>query len=176
VIDVAPILSSSCTWHGDPGLQVTLKEPLTFQGNLVLMGEIQIIGEQERDGPCMNVRGQMRVTAARASFVGCRNRLKMLHAVGQEGKGGALFIEQDFITDNSDVKFESCAAEEGGGLYAKGGYQQEAGSSVHFEHCSADGSGGGAYVENSFTQGPNSSAIFRSCRAGRGGAWAAAFF
>ena len=35
------------------------------------------------------------------------------HAVGQEGKGGALFIEQDFITDNSDVKFESCAAKEG---------------------------------------------------------------
>ncbi|CAE7288805.1 unnamed protein product, partial [Symbiodinium microadriaticum] len=76
VIDEALILSSSCTWHGHPGLQVTLKEPLTFQGNLVLMGEIHIIGEQERDGPCMNVRGQMRVTAARASFVGCRNRLK----------------------------------------------------------------------------------------------------
>ncbi|CAE7613429.1 unnamed protein product [Symbiodinium necroappetens] len=76
VIDEALILSSSCTWHGHPGLQVTLKEPLTFQGNLVLKGEIQIIGEQERDGPCMNVSGQMTVIAARASFVGCRNRLE----------------------------------------------------------------------------------------------------
>ncbi|CAE7369863.1 unnamed protein product, partial [Symbiodinium microadriaticum] len=76
VIDEALILSSSCTWHGHSGLQVTLKEPLAFQGNLVLKGEIQIIGEQERDGACINVRGWMTVTAARASFVGCRNRLK----------------------------------------------------------------------------------------------------
>ena len=38
---------------------------------------------------------------------------QMHHAVGQEGKGGAVFIGQDFIADNSDVKFESCAAKQG---------------------------------------------------------------
>ncbi|CAE7739346.1 unnamed protein product, partial [Symbiodinium necroappetens] len=56
-----------------------------------------------------------------------------------------------------------------GGLFADGGYQQEAGSSVFFEHCSAKGDGGGASVENSFTQGPNTSAIFRSCLGGEDG-------
>ena len=34
---------------------------------------------------------------------------------------------------------QSVQAYPGGGLYAKGGYQQEAGSSVLFEHCSANG-------------------------------------
>ncbi|CAE7200163.1 pmpB [Symbiodinium sp. CCMP2592] len=132
VIETALVLSSSCTWHGHPGLQVTLKEPLTFQGNLVLMGEIQIMGKQELDGPCINVGGNMTVIAAKASFVGCRNKM-------QAGFGGALFIEKEFITRNSDVEFESCSANKGGGLYAKG-YQQEAGSSVLFERCSGTGS------------------------------------
>ncbi|CAE7401858.1 unnamed protein product [Symbiodinium necroappetens] len=62
----------------------------------------------------------------------------------------------------------------GGGLLATAGYQQEAGSSVLFEHCSADRDGGGAHLNQTFTQGPNSSAIFRSCMAGQDGAWAAA--
>ncbi|CAE7486785.1 unnamed protein product, partial [Symbiodinium necroappetens] len=68
-----------------------------------------------------------------------------------------------------------------GGLHAKGGYQQEAGSSVLFENCLADSGalavedadeccdGGGAHLWWNFTQGPNSSAIFRSCRAGQHG-------
>ncbi|CAE7247829.1 unnamed protein product, partial [Symbiodinium sp. KB8] len=103
VIHTARIVNTSCTWHGNPGLQVTLKETLTFQGNLVLKGEIQIMGEQELDG--INVSGKMTVIAANASFVGCRNRM-------QDGKGGALFIQRDFIVSNSGVKFENCRASE----------------------------------------------------------------
>ena len=34
-------------------------------------------------------------------------------AIGQEGKGGALFILKDFIVGNSDVQFENCAASGG---------------------------------------------------------------
>ncbi|CAE7236901.1 unnamed protein product, partial [Symbiodinium microadriaticum] len=74
VIDRARIFHTSCTWHGNPGLQVTLKEMLTFQGNLVLTGEIQIMGEQELEG--INVSGKMAVIAGNASFVGCRNGMQ----------------------------------------------------------------------------------------------------
>ncbi|CAE7657217.1 unnamed protein product [Symbiodinium sp. CCMP2592] len=76
VINKTRLFSTNCTWHGQPGLQVTLKEPLTFQGNLVLTGEIQIMGEQELEGPCISVSGKMTVIAANASFVGCRNRMQ----------------------------------------------------------------------------------------------------
>ncbi|CAE7812367.1 unnamed protein product [Symbiodinium sp. CCMP2592] len=130
VIDTARILNSSCTWHGHPGLQVTLKEPLIFQGNLTLMGEIQIVGEQELDGPCINVSGKMTVLAAHASFVGCRNGI-------EEGKGGALFILKDFIVGNSHVQFESCAASSGGGLYTEGSFSLEAQSTVSFDNCTS---------------------------------------
>ncbi|CAE7246162.1 unnamed protein product, partial [Symbiodinium microadriaticum] len=156
VIDTAHVISTNCTWHGHPGLQVTLKETLTFQGTLVLKGEIQIMGEQELDGPCINVSGKMTVIAANASFVGCRNRMK-------DGKGGALFIQRDLIVSNSSVKFENCRASAGGGLYT-GSFLQEAESTVTFENCFGN-AGGGAHVRNDFTQGPKSSAIFRSCSA-----------
>ena len=33
---------------------------------------------------------------------------------GQDGKGGALAIQQSFIVSNSGVKFENCSASEGG--------------------------------------------------------------
>ncbi|CAE7943755.1 unnamed protein product, partial [Symbiodinium sp. KB8] len=159
VIHTARIFNTSCTWHGNPGLQVTLKETLTFQGNLVLKGEIQIMGEQEQEGPCINVSGKMTVIAANASFVGCRNRM-------QDGKGGALFIQRDFIVSNSGVKFESCRASEGGGLYAGGSLLQEAESTVTFENCTASRRcGGGALVIGNFSQGRKSSAVFHSCSA-----------
>eukprot|EP00439_Symbiodinium_sp_Y106_P051966 s3935_g6.t3 len=191
VIDAARIFSTSCTWHGQPGLQVTLKKTLTFQGNLVLTGEIQIMGEQELEGPCINVSGTMTVIAANASFVGCRNKM-------QDGKGGALVIQQNVIVSKSSVMFENCSASQGGGLHTDGSFAQEAESTVTFENCTASGSGasfggggglytgsfsqeaesavtfenctasrdgGGAHVKENFTQAPNSSAIFRSCSA-----------
>ncbi|CAE7888394.1 unnamed protein product, partial [Symbiodinium microadriaticum] len=164
VIDTAHVISTNCTWHGHLGLQVTLKETLTFRGNLVLKGEIQIMGEQELDG--INVSGKLTVIAANVSFVGCRNRM-------QDGKGGALFIQRDFIVSNSGVKFQNCRASRGGGgLYTDGSFSQEAESMVTFEDCTASslrGLGGGALVWNAFTQGPKSSAIFRSCSALQGG-------
>ncbi|CAE7234389.1 unnamed protein product [Symbiodinium sp. CCMP2592] len=123
VINKTRFFSTSCTWHGQPGLQVTLKEPLTFQGNLVLTGEIQIMGEQELEGPCITVRGEMTVIAANASFVGCRNRmedeaLSWDARSGQDGEGGALRIQKDFIVSNSSVMFESCSASKGHGVNA----------------------------------------------------------
>eukprot|EP00439_Symbiodinium_sp_Y106_P012849 s7949_g1.t2 len=179
VIDMARIFSASCTWHGHPGLQVTLKKTLTFQGNLVLTGEIQIIGEPVLEGPCINVIGKMTVIAANASFVGCRNKMQTGRGIGQDERGGALVIQQNVIVSKSSVKFENCSASEGGGLYAAGGFSQEAESTVTFENCTASGSGGGAAVNGNakavngnFKQAPNSSAIFRSCSAGYG-AWAA---
>ncbi|CAE7310474.1 unnamed protein product, partial [Symbiodinium necroappetens] len=81
--------------------------------------------------------------------------------------GGGALVENFTQGPNTSAIFRSCRA--GGGLHAKGGYQQEAGSSVLFEHCSAKGDGGGAHLNQTFTQGPNSSAIFRSCMAGQDG-------
>lgn len=67
-------LSTSCTWHGHPGLQVALEKPLSFQGSLVLTGEIQLMGTatQETDGPCITVHGKMSMIAANVSFVHLR--------------------------------------------------------------------------------------------------------
>jgi len=156
-------LSTSCTWHGHPGLQVALEKPLSFQGSLVLTGEIQLMGTatQETDGPCITVHGKMSMIAANVSFVGCRNGLK-------DGKGGALFIYEDLIASKSNVKFENCAAlGHGGGLYTQGSLFQEGRSTMVFESCTAADDGGGADVVGNFTQGPNSSAIFRSCKSKR---------
>ncbi|CAE7694155.1 unnamed protein product [Symbiodinium necroappetens] len=128
------------------------------------------MGEQELEG--INVSGKMTVIAANASFVGCRNRM-------QDGKGGALFIQRDFIVSNSSVKFENCRASEGGGLYTDGSFSQAEESTVTFENCTAGetqqdtarpcSDGGGARVSKNFTQGRNSSASFRSCSASEDG-------
>ncbi|CAE7929350.1 unnamed protein product, partial [Symbiodinium necroappetens] len=56
---------------------------------------------------------------------------------GQDGEGGALFIQRDLIVSNSGVKFENCRASEGGGLYTFGSFLQEAESMVTFENCTA---------------------------------------
>ncbi|CAE7610240.1 unnamed protein product [Symbiodinium sp. CCMP2456] len=122
------------------------------------------MGEQELEGPCINVSGNMMVIAANASFVGCRNRI-------QAGEGGALFIQRDFVVSNSSVKFENCSARRGGGgLWAGGNFLQESESAVAFENCTAfSGVGGGANVCENFAQGAKSSAIFRSCSANSGG-------
>ncbi|CAE6921306.1 unnamed protein product [Symbiodinium sp. KB8] len=52
--------------------------------------------------------------------------------------GGGASVEKFTQGPNSSAIFRSCrAGREGGGLHAKSGYQQEVGSSVLFEHCSA---------------------------------------
>ncbi|CAE7190373.1 unnamed protein product, partial [Symbiodinium microadriaticum] len=89
------------------------------------------------------------------------------HCSADDRDGGGALVENFTQGPNTSAIFRSCRA--GGGLHAKGGYQQEAGSSVLFEHCSAKGDGGGARLNQTFTQGPNTSAIFRSCRAGQDG-------
>eukprot|EP00439_Symbiodinium_sp_Y106_P013678 s4908_g1.t4 len=173
VIDTPLVIRTSCTWHGHPGLQVALKKPISFQGSLILMGEIQITAVQELDGPCFMVFGSMTVMSANASFVGCRSTWQG-ESEAFLGKGGGLFIERDFMVSHSDVKFQSCRAPRGGGLYTRG-FSQEA-STVTFENCTAARNGGGAHVENSFRQGPNSSAIFRRCTAdNHGGLYASSY-
>ncbi|OLP76112.1 hypothetical protein AK812_SmicGene43996 [Symbiodinium microadriaticum] len=54
----------------------------------------------------------------------------------------------------------------GGGIHAPGSYEQEAGSSVLFEHCSADRDGGGVATKD---LSGNGSMHFKSCRARTGG-------
>ncbi|CAE7211480.1 unnamed protein product, partial [Symbiodinium microadriaticum] len=139
VIHTARIFNTSCTWHGNPGLQVTLNETLTFQG-----GGLHTKG------------GYQQEAGSSVLFEHC----------SAKGEGGGAAIVKNFTQGpNSSAIFRSCRAEDHGGcLLAIADYQQEAGSWVLFENCSTKGTGGGARVEN-FTQGPNSSAIFRSCRA-----------
>ena len=46
--------------------------------------------------------------------------------------------------------FHSVQVYQGGGLFAEGGYQQEAGTSVLFEHCSAKGTSAVEDVDECF--------------------------
>ncbi|CAE7221165.1 pmpB [Symbiodinium sp. CCMP2592] len=162
VLDALPNFSSSCSWRGE-GLTATLKKPLIFEGSLVLTGDIQILGAQKLDGACITVLGNVSLISTQASFVGCYN---------QVGTGGGIFVQENLIASNSDVRFENCTAKTGGGGYDSKNTQVSR-SRLLFENCHTEyGDGGGAFVRKLFSLGPNSSAQFRNCwtrRYGHGG-------
>ena len=71
------------------------------------------------------------------SRTGTAPAMKCLQCWGQ-GRGPTSHAHPR--TTRGQVRnLQSVQAYPGGGLHAKGGYQQEAGSSVLFEHCSANG-------------------------------------
>ncbi|CAE7346923.1 unnamed protein product [Symbiodinium natans] len=156
---------SACTWRAS-GAQVLLGAPLTFQGDLVLQGELQITGAKELDRPCITVLGNLTLVDARVSFLNCKEQVQVSNL------GGALFVQEDLSAFNSSIAFKNCRGTSGGGLHAKSFLLEQ--SKADFDNCTAssmNGGGGGAYIKETFRMNANSSASFRGCSAelGRGG-------
>ncbi|CAE7310947.1 unnamed protein product [Symbiodinium natans] len=101
VLKTSMTFNDSCVWRGEEGLKVTLKAPLTFKGNLFLEGELRVEAAGPPRASCVTVLGTLSLHAARAVFVGCRNKA---------GHGGAVYVGKDFILSRSHLQIENCTA------------------------------------------------------------------
>ncbi|CAE7812356.1 pmpB [Symbiodinium sp. CCMP2592] len=153
VIDRPLVIRTSCTWHGHPGLQVALKKPISFQGSLVLMGEIQITAVQELDGfhGLWEHDGDVRERQLRGLQKHVAGGCLRVFAYQQDVASSAVFEDCDVKQWNVwGAAVSSSSTGDGGCVYAGTKY-------------------GGSASMGSFTQGPNSSVHFRRCMAAKHG-------
>ncbi|CAL1127521.1 unnamed protein product [Cladocopium goreaui] len=109
VVNSALVFSKECaTLRGDMGAQVTLQEPLIFEGDLRMEGDIRFIAASFFFEPCVEVKGSASMFG-NIHFEGCHNKAHNKWHAG----GGGLMVKK--LTQHAGaIAFHNCSSEDHG--------------------------------------------------------------
>eukprot|EP00931_Biecheleriopsis_adriatica_P103811 TRINITY_DN78600_c0_g1_i1.p1 TRINITY_DN78600_c0_g1~~TRINITY_DN78600_c0_g1_i1.p1 ORF type:complete len:305 (-),score=45.56 TRINITY_DN78600_c0_g1_i1:17-931(-) len=178
----------SCTIRGENDTTIDLGQRLYFKRNLRLEGNIVLLGHslfRDMGARCLEVEGSLEF-AGNMTFLGC--------GTNSTNDGGAALVGHNItFAGGGQVRFENCSAQEGGclfangqvrlnkgtadfrgawandggAIYAKGGFVQTGGS-VIFHDCHAAARGGAIFLADTLSQ-SGGKAVFDNCSAGSDG-------